>query len=91
MARKLITSTVAGAILSLAATTPAMADKVKIGFVTTLSTPAAVIGNDMRNAVELALEHIGSKMGPLDVEVVYGDDEFNPQKGKQATKVQVVQ
>ena len=25
-------------------------------------------------------------MGPLDVEVIYGDDEFNPQKGKQATE-----
>ncbi len=59
---------------------------VKLGFVTTLSTPAAVIGNDMRDAVELALEHIDNKMGPVDVEVVYGDDEFNPQKGKQATE-----
>ena len=62
------------------------AASVKLGFVTTLSTPAAVIGNDMRDAVELAMEHIGHKMGPVDVEVVYGDDEFNPQKGKQATE-----
>ncbi len=59
---------------------------VKLGFVTTLSTPASVIGNDMRDAVELALEHIDHKMGPVDVEVVYADDEFNPQKGKQATE-----
>ncbi len=65
---------------------PATAASIKIGFVTTLTTPAAVIGNDMRDAVELALEHIGGKMGPLDVEVIYGDDEFNPQKGKQATE-----
>lgn len=64
---------------------------VKLGFVTTLTTPAAVIGNDMRDAVELALEHIGHKMGPVDVEVVYGDDEFNPQKGKQATERLVTQ
>lgn len=69
----------------------AFSDTVKLGFVTTLSTPAAVIGNDMRDAVELALEHIGHKMGPVDVEVVYGDDEFNPQKGKQATERLVVQ
>jgi branched-chain amino acid transport system substrate-binding protein len=62
------------------------ADKIKIGFVTTLSTPAAVIGKDMQKAVELALEHINHKMGPLAVEVVYGDDEFNPQKGKQKTE-----
>ncbi len=64
---------------------------VKLGFVTTLTTPAAGIGNDMRDAVELALEHIGHKMGPVDVEVVYGDDEFNPQKGKQATERLVTQ
>ncbi len=64
---------------------------VKLGFVTTLSTPAAVIGNDMRDAVELAMEHIGNKMGPVDVEVVYADDEFNPAKGKQATERLVTQ
>ena len=68
-------------------TAPAAAqDKIKIGFVTTLTTGAAVIGNDMRNAVELALEHIDNKMGPLEVEVIYGDDEFNPQKGRQRTE-----
>ncbi len=60
--------------------------QIKIGFVTTLTTGAAVIGKDMQNAVDLALEHIGNKMGPLDVELIYADDEFNPQKGKQATE-----
>lgn len=59
---------------------------IRIGFVTTLSTPAAVIGNDMRNAVELALEHLNHRMGPLQVQMVYGDDEFNPQRGRQRTE-----
>lgn len=61
----------------------ALADSVKIGFVTTLTTPAAVIGNDMKNAVELAVEHIGGKMGDLDVEVIFEDDGFKPEIGKQ--------
>ena len=65
---------------------PAVADTVKIGFVTTLTTPVAVIGKEMRDAVDLAVEHIGGKMGDLDVEIVYADDEFNSQKGKQATE-----
>ena len=39
------------------------ADKVKIGFVTTLTTGAAVIGKDMQDAVNLAVEDIGGKMG----------------------------
>jgi branched-chain amino acid transport system substrate-binding protein len=46
----------------------------------------AVIGKDMRDAVELAMEHIGGKMSGEDVEIVYADDEFNSQKGKQATE-----
>ena len=59
---------------------------IKIGFVTTLTTPAAVIGKDMRDAVDLAMEHIDGRMGPQTVTVVYGDDQFNSQKGKQATE-----
>ncbi len=73
-------------VLALIGAPAASAEKIKIGFVTTLTTGAAVIGKDMQNAVELALDHIGRKMGPLDVEVIYADDEFNPQKGKQATE-----
>lgn len=79
-----------GAVAIFAAgTMPAHADghgKIKIGFVTTLSTPAAVIGNDMRDAVNLAVEQLGGKAGDHGFEVVFGDDEFNPQKGKQATE-----
>ncbi len=73
-------------VAALMAAPAAMAKTIKIGFVTSLTTPVAVIGNDMRDAVELALEDIGHKMGPVDVVVVYGDDEFNPQKGKQKTE-----
>ena len=75
------------AVLGPVAVVPAAVNaKVKIGFVTTLSTPAAVIGKDMRDAVELAMEHIGGKMGSTEVEVIFADDEFNPQKGRQATE-----
>ncbi|MDJ0949542.1 MAG: ABC transporter substrate-binding protein [Alphaproteobacteria bacterium] len=66
---------------------PALAaEKIKIGFVTTLSKGPVVIGKDMQNSVELALDHIGRKMAGKDVEVVYGDDKFNPQDGKQETE-----
>lgn len=60
-------------------------EPVKIGFVTTLTTPAAVIGNDMKNAFDLALEHIGGEMGGRKVEVIYEDDGFKPEIGKQAS------
>jgi branched-chain amino acid transport system substrate-binding protein len=61
------------------------AETVKIGFVTTLTTPAGVIGRDMVDAVNLALEHIGGKMGGLDVELIVEDDGFKPEIGKQKT------
>ncbi len=77
----------AGAALLLAAS-PAFAQKksIKIGFVSTFSGPVAVIGNDMRNSFELALDHMGRKMGGLPVEVIYEDDGFKPEVGKQKTQ-----
>src|SRR5271154_2878488 len=67
---------------------PALAQQktVKIGFVSTFSGPVAAIGNDMRNSFELALDHMGRKMGGLPVEVIYEDDTFKPEVGKQKTE-----
>ncbi len=63
----------------------ASADSVKIGFVTTLTTPAGIIGQDMQNAVNLAVEHLGGKMADKDIEVIFEDDGFKPEIGKQKT------
>ena len=77
----------AGAALMLAAVPAAAQQKsVKIGFVSTFSGPVASIGNDMRNAFELALDHMGRKMGGLPVEVVYEDDTLKPEVGKQKSE-----
>ena len=71
----------------LALASPAMAgDTIKIGFVSTFSGPTAVIGNDMRNAFELALDHLGRKIGGLPVEVIYENDEIRPDVGRQKTE-----
>ena len=65
------------AVLALAQ--PAFAaDSIKIGFVSTFSGPTAAIGNDMRNSFELALDHMGRKMGGKPVEVIYEDDQIKP-------------
>ena len=61
------------------------AETVKIGFITTLTTPAGVIGRDMVDAVNLAVEQIGGKMGGLDVALIIEDDGFKPEIGKQKT------
>src|SRR6201989_3431026 len=74
-------------IAALALAQPASAaDTIKIGFVSTFSGPTAVIGNDMRNAFELALDHIGRKMAGKPVEVIYEDDGQKPDVGKQKTE-----
>ncbi|MFH1342465.1 MAG: ABC transporter substrate-binding protein [Pseudomonadota bacterium] len=72
---------------ALALANPALAgDTIKIGFVSTFSGPTAVIGNDMRNSFELALDHMGRKMGGKPVEVIYEDDGQKPDVGKQKTE-----
>jgi branched-chain amino acid transport system substrate-binding protein len=76
----------ASAALLLAAGPAAAQQKtIKIGFISTFSGPVAVIGNDMRNSFELALDHLGRKMGGIPVEVIYEDDGFKPEVGKQKT------
>ena len=65
--RRLLAATAvvaAGAALTLSAAPGVTQNKpIKIGFVSTFSGPTAVIGNDMRNSFELALDHMGRKMG----------------------------
>lgn len=84
MRNKLTTALGLAACLPALAFSPAKgADKVRIGFVTTLTTGAGVIGRDMKDAVDLAVEHIGGRMAGLDVEILYEDDGFKPETGKQ--------
>ncbi|HLX17603.1 MAG TPA: ABC transporter substrate-binding protein [Bradyrhizobium sp.] len=73
--------------MALALAQPAdAADSVKIGFVSTFSGAAAAIGGDARNAFELALDHMGRKMGGKPVRVIYEDDQQKPDVGKQKTE-----
>ncbi len=78
-------STALACILGLTAGPALAQDKIRIGFISTFSGPTAVIGNDMKNSAELALEHLGRKMGGKAVEMVYEDDQQKPDVGKQKT------
>ena len=59
------------------------ADKVKIGFISTLSGPNAAIGADIRDGFNLALKLNGGKLGGLPAEVLVGDDQLKPENAKQ--------
>ena len=75
---------VAAAGLALLAGPATAQDKtIKIGFISTFSGPAGAIGNDMSNAFELGLDHLGRKLGGLPVEVIYEDDQQKPEVGVQ--------
>ena len=63
--------------------TPVMAKTIKIGFINTFSGGAAIYGKHQKDALELALDHKGRKIGGLDVEVIYGDDQRKPDVGRQ--------
>ena len=56
---------------------------VRVGYMTTLSGGAGIIGKQMQNAVELALEHKGGKLGGMDAEVIFVDDQRKPDVAKQ--------
>jgi branched-chain amino acid transport system substrate-binding protein len=67
--------------------TPALAaDSVKIGFVTTLSGPAGVIGKHMKDASTLALDMLHGKIGGLPATIIYADDQFKPDVGRQVAE-----
>lgn len=86
------TATIAALATVAAGTLPAMAQSpIKIGFVSTFSGPQAAIGEDMRRSVELAKEHLGGKMGGKPFEIVYEDDQFKPDVGKQKSEKLVQQ
>ncbi|HKC45909.1 MAG TPA: ABC transporter substrate-binding protein [Burkholderiales bacterium] len=71
------------AALAAAASAATAADKVKIGFISTLSGPNATVGIDIRDGFNLALKLAGGKLGGLPAEVIVLDDQLNPEMGKQ--------
>jgi branched-chain amino acid transport system substrate-binding protein len=67
----------------LCAVSAGAADKVKVGFISTLSGPNASIGSDIRDAFNLAIKLNGGKLGGLPAEVLVGDDQLKPENAKQ--------
>ena len=55
---------------------------VKIGLITTLSTPGGYLGQDMQDAFNLAVKEENGKLGGVPVELVIADDGLNPNTAK---------
>ena len=76
-----LASTLAASLLL--ATTVHAADKVKVGFLSTLSGPGAGLGVDIRDGFQLGVKHLNGKFGNLPVEVLVADDQQKPDVAKQ--------
>jgi branched-chain amino acid transport system substrate-binding protein len=81
-----VTASLAAAAFAagLLAAPPAFAaDKVKVGFVSTLSGPSSALGVDIRDGFLLAVKLNGGKLGGLPADVMVSDDQFKPDVAKQ--------
>ena len=70
---------VAASALLLAMNGASAQDKVRIGLIYTLSGPPAALGQQSKNGFELAVKHLGGKMGGKEVELFVADDELKPE------------
>lgn len=80
--KNILIAAVAGSSL-LIGSAAAFAETVKVGYMTTLSGSAGIIGKQMQNAVNLAMEHTGGKLGGMDAEIIFADDQRKPDVAKQ--------
>lgn len=71
--------------LALGGASVAHAD-VKIGFVATLSGPAAALGQDQYDGFMLAVEQLGGKLGGTETTIIKEDDQLKPDVGVQAVR-----
>jgi branched-chain amino acid transport system substrate-binding protein len=80
---------VAAALAALLPSGGQAADRIKVGFISTLSGPSAALGVDIRDGFQLAVKMAGGRIGGLPAEVLVGDDQFKPDVGRQLAEKNV--
>ncbi len=78
-------TTIVGALTAalIGATAAVAQEPLKIGLITTLSGPGGYLGQDIRDAFNLAVKMQGGKLGGVPVSVLVEDDGLKPGQGKQ--------
>ena len=74
---KLFVTVAAVALMGIAGQAQAQ-EKLKVGIITTLSGPPAVLGQQLRNGFQLAVKNLDGKLGGREVELIVQDDELKP-------------
>ena len=72
----------AAALLAVAAA-PALAAEVRIGYINSFSGGPGIFGKHAKDGFELALDHLGRKLGGYDVKIIYGDSQRKPDVARQ--------
>lgn len=52
--------------------------KIKLGFIAAMSGPLNLLGAEQKRGFDIAMEHLGGRLGGVPLEVVYGDSKTNP-------------
>jgi branched-chain amino acid transport system substrate-binding protein len=82
--RLLVRLATAAMLTTTSFATPAYsADKIKIGFMSTLSGTLASLGTNLRDGFNLGLDHLGGKIGGLTTEAIIEDDQAKPDVARQ--------
>lgn len=72
------------AVMAAAIVWPAhAADQIKVGFITTMSGPAGIVGKNEKDGADLAMEELGGKLGGIPAQILYGDDQLKPDVGRE--------
>jgi branched-chain amino acid transport system substrate-binding protein len=71
-------------VLSQAPAWAQRAEKIRLGFLTTLSGPIATLGKEQEMGLDLALKELGGKIGGIPVEVFKEDSRMQPDTAAQA-------
>lgn len=53
-------------------------EKIKLGWIAGVSGPLNLVGAEQRRGLDIALEHLGNKLGGVPIELVTGDSKANP-------------
>ncbi len=77
--------------LGLAATAPANAEELRIGYIAPVTGIFAQVGKDMVDGFQLYLDEHGSKLGGADVKFIVEDDQGKPDAGVTKAKKLVLQ
>jgi branched-chain amino acid transport system substrate-binding protein len=79
-------SVILSAALALTSLPAGAADPIRIGYISTLSSPTSTAGPDMLDSFKLGLAEFGGKLAGRDIELIVNDDQMKPDVGVQVAR-----